>query len=943
MKWHSGIVRFSVDHPRLVVALTVAFAAVCAGLGVLRGVRAHWGIVDTDPENMLAPTEEVRVFHDGAKDEFSLHDTLVVGIVNETDPDGVFNPETLGRVALLTEFAKGLDGVISGDLIAPAEVDNVEQAGPGAVRLERLMKEPPADRRGARGIREKGRNHPILHGTLLSEDAKALCLYIPLREKKLSHRTAQDIRREATRLGMREMIAGSTAVGDRFGITGLPVAEDTFGVEMFRQMAVSAPLAMLVIFLLLLLFFRKMVLLLSPMIVAMLSVICTMGLLVGLGHTVHIMSSMIPIFLMPISVVDSVHILSEFFERYRRHGAARETMVDVMDELFTPMLYTSLTTFAGFISLALTPIPPVQTFGVFVAAGVMLAWLFTVTFIPAYTVLLPAGRLSAFGASHGEETGGGGGFAGPLRALGRFTRARAKAVLVFTLGLVALSAYGISRIRVNDNPTKWFVPTHPIRVADEVLNRHFGGTYMAYLVLEAALPEGMDAGRLAARLAPAAGPSRAAALEEEIARRAKGARAQAELVEAVSDWAAEREAAADGEEAGVWKRVLDALAEERARADLFKRPEILGYVGRLEEAIVESRLVGKTNSAVTLVKHIHREMQGGTADRFIVPDTARKVAECYFQAQSGYDPNDLWRMVTPDYAKAAVWVQLKSGDNRDMESVVEAADRFIAANPPPIPLRHRWAGLTYVNVVWQEKMVSGMLGSLLGSFAMVFLMMAFLFRSYLWGILCMVPLSVTIALIYAVIGLLGKDYDMPTAVLSSLTLGLSVDFSIHYLQRARELFAGLGDWAKTAAALAGEPARAISRNVVVIAVGFMPLLAAPLLPYRTVGFFMAAIMLVSGAGTLLILPALMTVLRRRLFVPRAAAAACSCGACAATGVLAATAVGGALHRWRFTGWTGTTIAAAAVVVGAMLVCNRLSRRQACAPIAGGEGQEGGSR
>jgi uncharacterized protein len=63
-------------------------------------------------------------------------------------------------------------------------------------------------------------------------------------------------------------------------------------------------------------------LIIAPMIVAMVTVIATMGLLIGMGFTVHIMSSMIPIFLMPIAVVDSVHIMSEFADRYRP-GAAR--------------------------------------------------------------------------------------------------------------------------------------------------------------------------------------------------------------------------------------------------------------------------------------------------------------------------------------------------------------------------------------------------------------------------------------------------------------------------------------------------------------------------------------------------------------------------------------------------------------------------------------------
>ncbi len=47
--------------------------------------------IDTDPENILSETESARVFHNNAKKEFSLHDMVVVGIVNEEHQNGVFN------------------------------------------------------------------------------------------------------------------------------------------------------------------------------------------------------------------------------------------------------------------------------------------------------------------------------------------------------------------------------------------------------------------------------------------------------------------------------------------------------------------------------------------------------------------------------------------------------------------------------------------------------------------------------------------------------------------------------------------------------------------------------------------------------------------------------------------------------------------------------------
>jgi predicted RND superfamily exporter protein len=359
-------------------------------------------------------------------------------------------------------------------------------------------------------------------------------------------------------------------------------------------------------------------------------------------------------------------------------------------------------------------------------------------------------------------------------------------------------------------------------------------------------------------------------------------------------------------------------------ADLMKRPEMLRYVEKLEKAINDSGLVGKTNSAATLVKYIHRELKSGKSRDFTVPDTARMAAECYIQAQSGHYPDDLWHLVTPDYQKANIWVQLKSGNNRDMAGVVDIVDQFMKQNPPPAGLTHRWAGLTYVNVIWQNKMVSGMIYSLMGSFVIVLIMMIFLFRSFLWGILCMVPLSVTIALIYGLIGIWGKEYDMPVAVLSSLTLGLSVDFAIHYLQRCREIYRKSGSWEYAAREMAGEPARAISRNVIVIAVGFLPLLAAPLVPYKTVGFFIAAIMVVSGITTLIVLPALITVLEKRLFARREAHGACNCAVCVLTALGAVTLIGYFLHHYSIVGWTGLTMLGAAVAAGMIVICNRIA-------------------
>lgn len=931
------IVMFSLDHPRLVIIASI-IAAILFALAIVK-VK-----IDTDPENMLSETEAVRVFHKEMKKTFDMHDMVVLGVVNEKDPDGVFNPTSLARIYELTEFSSKLQwqdphdsgktiGVVTRDILAPSTVDNIEQAGPGSVRFEWLMPEPPKTREESLKIRDNARKNPLLYGTLLSEDGRALCIYLPITDKNLSHRIYVELKKKI-----------ATFSGDeQYHITGLPVAEDTFGVEMFKQMALSAPLAMLIIFVLMFFFFRRLILIISPLIVAFLSVVLTMGLMIALGYPVHIMSSMIPIFIMPIAVLDSVHIKSEFYERYQQWKDKRKTLEHVMSDLFTPMLYTSLTTVAGFASLALTPIPPVQIFGLFVAYGVAVAWILTVTFVPAFTMTISDKSLMNFGAkkagtAEADESGA-------LNKLGKGVFRAAPLILIVTAIMAVVSVIGISKIQVNDNPVKWFTKSHPIRVADDVLNHHFGGTYMAFLVLE---PK--DAGGTPALFAadvhdalqrlkdelnedyPDSG-----SLIDDAQMSLKEAASQAVSIENLADRLktlfAQKSEKANGDAAEVWGQIASVVESVPATWEPFKRPDVLRYLTDIQKMLQKSAVVGKSNSVSDVVMKVYKELMEGSEEYYRIPDTSAGVAQTLTSFQSSHKPGDLWHLVTPDYKMANIWVQLKSGDNKDMSRVVKTVDDYMKEHKAPIALRHDWFGLTYINVIWQERMVMGMLQSFAGSFLIVFVMMLILYRSVFWGMIAMIPMTVTVAGIYAFIGFIGKDYDMPVAVLSALTLGLAVDFAIHFLTRARMLVAenSAWSWAAVRDRMFGEPARAIMRNIIVIALGFLPLVAAPLVPYKTVGLFFSAILLLSGVATLLILPALVQVLEKILFrnLKAPVSMPCNCGLCAVTSIATVIMLGLNLHQFLNLSWGAMTIISAIIIPIMAITCGILSRRAAC--------------
>jgi len=557
-------------------------------------------------------------------------------------------------------------------------------------------------------------------------------------------------------------------------------------------------------------------------------------------------------------------------------------------------------------------------------------------------MFIPQKKLENFGAKSEEELKNTP-MTKALNKLGRMTFKYAKVIIILTVILAGVAYYGITKIRINDNPTKWFSKSHPIRIADTVFNKHFAGTYMAYLALqpvktnfcrETILNEFDEFKTSQIQSLKDDYPS----VTNVFSLLTKKASSLVNLhsdTDLYSNLLAYTETLNSKNYDDDFNDALEEVsysldARLLESKEIFKQPRVLNYMDKLQTHLVNDPNVGKANSLVDIVKTVYRELLGGKQKFYKIPDPSPKVAETLFQYQNSHRPYDLWHFVKPDYRKASIWFQLKSGDNKDMAEVAREAAEFIKNNTPPIPLEAKWFGLTYINVVWQDKMVNGMLQAFLGSFLIVFFMMIVLFRSALWGVLCMIPLTVTIGLIYGAVGFVGKDYDMPIAVLSSLTLGLAVDFAIHFLARTRKIVHEKGGWENSVEEVFGEPARAITRNVIVIAVGFLPLLAAPLIPYKTVGVFLAVILGVSGIGTLIILPALVTVLKNKLFDDSEKIDfMCKCQTCTVAGItlVALTAVN--IHQFLSVGWSILSWISSISIVIISIICRITGHRKKC--------------
>ncbi len=715
--------------------------------------------VDTDPENMLPADHPARLLHAERSRLFGIDDTIVIAVENDRRVDGVFTQHALAEITDLTEFAASVDGVIADDIISPSTVEGVEITPDGTVRVAPLIDMTPPTDAGAVDLRARIARMPIYGDTLLSLDGRSILMLIPIENRQDAHRIATALRERIT-----EMNGDNT-----YSITGLPVAQAQFGIEMFIQMAIVAPAAMALIFLLLTWMFGSWRIALAPMAVAMVSTIGAMGALIISGNTIHIMSSMIAIFVMPIAVMDAIHILSDFADRQRGGQGRADALRGTIIELWRPMLFTTVTTCAGFASLALAPIPPVQVFGLFVALGVLIAWAATLLIVPAILTLLPETTLQGVQSQSRGASG--------VSLFARLAQRAPRLVIASIVAIFAVSAIGLSYIQINDSPINWFAESHEIRRAEALVSDNFDGAFFAYLTLS-------------------------------------------------------------------------------SEPGAFGDPDQIAYLSALSTHLETTGLAANATGLPDLLASAIAGVPG-----LDLPETSGGIEDLLEMLRDNGMEAPLERFVTSDLSQALLAVQMLSGENLDMRALEAEVTAFLAHTPAPATLSADWFGVTQLNAVWQDAMVEGMMMALAGGFATVFVLMLVLMRSLVWSIVAMLPLTFSIAGIYGIIGWIGRDLDMPIAVLSALSLGLAVDFAIHFVARLRQA-AAQGDPDPIGSTF-GEPARAIWRNVLVLGVGFMPLLTSPLVPYRVVGVLIPVILAVAAFVTLLFIGGFAAAIRSR--------------------------------------------------------------------------------
>ena len=122
------------------------------------------------------------------------------------------------------------------------------------------------------------------------------------------------------------------------------------------------------------------------------SAVAGMGILELSGRPFTVVGSALPTLILVIALADAIHVLLHYEHVRRLHPPAdaaerRQQVASAVSWMAVPCLFTSLTAAGGFLALVTSKIALVRDFGVFAAAGMMVAWVVTLVFLPAALVL----------------------------------------------------------------------------------------------------------------------------------------------------------------------------------------------------------------------------------------------------------------------------------------------------------------------------------------------------------------------------------------------------------------------------------------------------------------------------------------------------------------------------------------------------------------------------
>ena len=286
--------------------------------------------------------------------------------------------------------------------------------------------------------------------------------------------------------------------------------------------------------------------------------------------------------------------------------------------------------------------------------------------------------------------------------------------------------------------------------------------------------------------------------------------------------------------------------------DAFKNPNVLKLVSTMQNDVVKTQaLVGNSFSLTDYIERMNKVMHADREEFNSIPDQKDLIAQYLLLYEMSGDPENLWKVVDYNYNKLNVNFQLKSDNSRAINSAISEIEKF-KDDFKKLGIEMNYAGSGYKGLVFTDLILEGQIMSLIMSLFIVIILIAIMFKSINLGLIGSVPIIITAVLGFGIMGWMDIPLNTTTALLSSIAIGIGIDYAIHFLEQYK-FYSQNNNKLLTAQNTMSHSGRAILFNAVVVIAGFLVLLFSVFPPNRELGALVSINMFISFIGTITIM------------------------------------------------------------------------------------------
>ena len=289
-----------------------------------------------------------------------------------------------------------------------------------------------------------------------------------------------------------------------------------------------------------------------------------------------------------------------------------------------------------------------------------------------------------------------------------------------------------------------------------------------------------------------------------------------------------------------------------------KDPQLLKRMEKYERELAAVEGIGSATSIAKIIKKMSTALNDPLEAGYNkIPDEREAVAQYIELYSMNGDPADFEQFVDFDYTRAGMTIQFNANGMKDLERIIASVEKITEGDPA----KTITGGYSLVEKEMSESIVSGQYYSLLFAFLAIFILLAIIFKSISAGLLGSLPLLFAVVCTFGFMGWSGIKLDIVTALLSSVSIGLGVDFTIHMFWRMKSEISSGREYREAAVTALRTAGRGITINALSVMLGFSILFLSSFPIIKSFALLIILSLLFCLVSSLLLVPAICVIFK----------------------------------------------------------------------------------